>query len=99
MDKDWWNSFCCQQDKSEDEMKSLLFKGELNEKEYKNLINCARFSDWMMYRDEDEGKRSFMYFILYGKLFKSCPQLIDRCNWDMLDIADWEHLLTMQPQE
>ena len=95
--QDWWKSFCRQWGKSEDEMKSLLFQGELNKKEYEKLINCAQFCD-NTYPDEEEENQRFIYCILYNKLFASYPQLIERCNWNMLDTASWELLLAKHPQ-
>ena len=39
--RDWWESFCHQHEKTEEEVKSLLFKGELSNKEFETLVDCA----------------------------------------------------------
>ena len=82
-----WESFCQQYDKTEDEMKSFLFKGNLSEKEFETLIDCSKhtFID-------------FVYYIDYGKLFTSCPRLIECCNWTRLDELSWSVLLSQKPE-
>ena len=82
-----WESFCQQYEKTEDEMKSFLFKGKLSEKEFETLIDCSRhtFID-------------FVYYIDYGKLFASCPRLIECCNWTRLDELSWRVLLSQKPE-
>ena len=90
--RDWWESFCQQHEKSEDEMKALLFNGELSKKESRHLVQSSCFADLVRW------DRGFVYYIDYSNLFKTSPQLIDRCNWDMLDDMGWLHLLISQPQ-
>ena len=72
--RDWWEDFCRQHEKTEDEVKSLLFQEELSDKEFETLVDCARLhiTDWI-------------YYIDYGKLFASCPRLIECCKWTKLD--------------
>ena len=55
-----WECFCRQRKKSEEEMKSLLFQGELNKKEYEKLINCAQICN-NTYPDEEEENQRFIY--------------------------------------
>ena len=85
--RDWWESFCHQHEKSEDEMKTLLFHCELSDKEFETLVDCARhyIIDWI-------------YYIDYGKLFASCPRLIECCNWKILDEISWVDLLSQMPE-
>ena len=85
--RDWWESFCHQHEKTEEEVKSLLFKGELSNKEFETLVDCARhyITDWV-------------YYIDYGKLFASCPRLIECCNWTRLDELSWVDLLSQKPE-
>ena len=90
--RSWWESFCRQHEKSEDEMKALLFNGELSKKEFRHLVESSCFEDLVRW------DRGFVYFIDYNKLFKPCPQLIDRCNWEMLNDMGWLHFLINQPQ-
>ena len=90
--QDWWESFCRQHEKSENEMKALLFNGELSKKESRHLVQSSCFADLVIW------DRGFVYYIDYSNLFKSSPQLIDRCNWDMLDDMGWRDLLIEQPQ-
>ena len=68
-------------------MKSYLFKEKLSEKEFETLIDCSRrtFTD-------------FVYYIDYGKLFTSCPRLIECCNWTRLDELSWMVLLSQMPE-
>ena len=92
----WWRCFYrCKHEKSETEMKSLLFKGELSEEEFDKLKSSARMADLA---GDDRDNRGFVYYINYNELFKSCPQLVDRCNWNMLDDLSWSLLLIEQPQ-
>ena len=92
----WWRCFYrCKHEKSETEMKSLLFKGELSEEEFDKLKSSARMADLA---GDDCDNRGFVYYISYNELFKSCPQLVDRCNWNMLDDLSWSLLLIEQPQ-
>ena len=92
----WWRCFYrCQHEKSEIEMKSLLFKGELNEEEFDKLKSSSRMADLA---GDDRDNRGFVYFINYNELFKSCPQLVERCNWNMLNDLSWSLLLIKYPQ-
>ena len=43
--RDRWECFCRQWGKSEDEMKSLLFQGELNKKEYEMPWGMTGFNN------------------------------------------------------
>ena len=85
--RDWWESFCHQHEKTEEEVKSLLFKGELSNKEFETLVDCSRhyLEDWV-------------YYIDYGKLFASCPRLIECCKWTKLDELSWVVLLSQKPE-
>lgn len=85
--RDWWESFCHQHEKTENEMKSFLFKGELSKKEFETLVDCSR-QDFI----------TCGYFIDYGKLFASCPRLIECCNWTRLDELSWTVLLSQKPE-
>ena len=82
-----WDRFCQQYKKTEKGMKSFLFKEKLSEKEFETLIDCSRhtFTD-------------FVYYIDYGKLFTSCPRLIECCNWTRLDELSWMVLLSQMPE-
>ena len=78
--RSWWESFCRQHEKSEDEMKALLFNGELSKKEFRSLISCIFHVRPCA-------------LIFYPELFKRCPQLIDRCNWNLIECREWIFLL------
>ena len=89
-----WDSFCHQYDKTEDEMKSLLFNGELNKQEFEKLKSSVQVA-CLFGHDPDRG---VVYFIDYVELFNLCPLLIGRCNWNMLDDRCWLKLLAKMPQ-
>ena len=80
-----WESFCRQHEKSEDEMKALVFNGELSKKEFRSLISCIFHV-------------SPCALIFYPELFKRCPQLIDRCNWNLIECREWIFLLQERPE-
>ena len=88
IDRYIWDRFCQQYKKTEKGMKSFLFKEKLSEKEFETLIDCSRyaFTDFAY------------YYIDYGKLFTSCPRLIECCNWTRLDELSWTVLLSQKPE-
>ena len=82
-----WNQFCKAKNADEETLKKLLFKGNLSEKEFQSIVFCiiitVPFEQPILY---------------YPVLFKQCPQLMERCNWDMLNNLDWLILLDKYPQ-
>ena len=88
IDRCIWDSFCQQYKKTEKGMKSFLFKEKLSEKEFETLIDCSRYAF----------TNFAYYYIDYGKLFTSCPRLIECCNWTRLDELSWMVLLSQMPE-
>ena len=88
IDRCIWDSFCQQYKKTEKGMKSFLFKEKLSEKEFETLIDCSRYAF----------TNFAYYYIDYGKLFTSCPRLIECCNWTRLDELSWTVLLSQKPE-
>ena len=83
--EDFWKQFYQQRKADEEMSKKLLFDGCLSKKEFRSLVSC-------IFRI----KSSILIF--YPKLFKRCPQLIDRCNWNLLECKEWIFLLQESPE-
>ncbi len=82
-----WNQFCKAKNADEETLKKLLFKGNLSEKEFQSIVFCITITVPF--------EQPILY---YPVLFKQCPQLMERCNWDMLNNLDWLILLEKYPQ-
>ena len=82
-----WDQFCKAKNIDEESLKKLLFKGELSENEFQSVVFCIIIT--VPFESPS---------LFYPVLFKKCPQLIERCNWDMLNNLDWLILLEKYPQ-
>ena len=82
-----WDQFCKAKNIDEETLKKLLFKGELSENEFQSIVFCIIIT--VPFESPS---------LFYPVLFKKCPQLIERCNWDMLNNLDWLILLDEYPQ-
>ena len=82
-----WDQFCKAKNIDEESLKKLLFKGELSENEIQSVVFCIIIT--VPFESPS---------LFYPVLFKKCPQLIERCNWDMLNNLDWLILLEKYPQ-
>ena len=82
-----WVQFCKAKNIDEETLKKLLFKGELSENEFQSIVFCIIITVPFE-----------LPSLFYPVLFKKCPQLIERCNWDMLNNLDWLILLDKYPQ-
>ena len=82
-----WDQFCKAKNINEESLKKLLFKGELSENEFQSVVFCIIIT--VPFESPS---------LFYPVLFKKCPQLIERCNWDMLNNLDWLILLEKYPQ-
>ena len=82
-----WDQFCKAKNIDEESLKKLLFKGELSENEFQSVVFCIIIT--VPFESPS---------LFYPVLFKKCPQLIERCNWDMLNNLDWLILLDKYPQ-
>ena len=83
--KEFWKQFCQSKNKDEETLKKSLFNGDLTKEEFEYVISCVIGP-------------LFAPSLFYPVLFKKCPQLIDRCNWTMLNHVEWRDLLMEYPQ-
>ena len=82
-----WKEFCKAKNTDEEMLKTLLFKGDLSKEEFQSIVSCIVTT----YSFEPPA-------LFYPGLFKKCPQLIERCNWHMLNNWEWLILLEEYPQ-
>ena len=83
--KEFWKQFCQSKNKDEETLKKSLFNGDLTKEEFEYVISCVI------------GPLSAPS-LFYPALFKKCSQLMDRCNWTMLNHVEWRNLLKEYPQ-
>ena len=83
--KEFWKQFCQSKNKDEETLKKLLFNGDLINEEFEYIISCVI------------GPLSAPS-LFYPALFKKCSQLMERCNWTMLNHVEWQNLLKEYPQ-
>ena len=83
--KEFWKQFCQSKNKDEETLKKSLFNGDLTKEEVEYVTSCVIGP-------------LFAPSLFYPVLFKKCPQLIDRCNWTMLNHVEWRNLLIEYPQ-
>ena len=83
--KEFWKQFCQSKNKDEETLKKLLFNGDLINEEFEYIISCVIGP-------------LFAPSLFYPALFKKCPQLMDQCNWTMLNHVEWRDLLMEYPQ-
>ena len=83
--KEFWKQFYQSKNKDEETLKKSLFNGDLTKEEVEYVTSCVIGP-------------LFAPSLFYPVLFKKCPQLIDRCNWTMLNHVEWRNLLIEYPQ-
>ena len=83
--KIFWKQFCRIKNTDEETLKKLLFNGPLTKTEIECVESCIIGP-------------LFTPSLFYPALFKKCPQLIERCNWNMLTNVEWRNLLMESPQ-
>lgn len=83
--KEFWKQFRQSKNKDEETLKKLLFNGDLTKEEFEYIISCVIGP-------------LFAPSLFYPALFKKCPQLMDQCNWTMLNHIEWRDLLMEYPQ-
>ena len=83
--KEFWKQFCQSKNKDEETLKKSLFNGDLTKEEFEYIISCVIGP-------------LFAPSLFYPALFKKYPQLMDQCNWTMLNHVEWRDLLMEYPQ-
>ena len=83
--KEFWKQFCQSKNEDEETLKKSLFNGDLTKEEFEYVISCVIGP-------------LFAPSLFYPALFKKCSQLMDRCNWTMLNHVEWRNLLMEYPQ-